>query len=233
MSKKIFFYLALLSLTAIFSCSKKDNKTVSTLAETPIAKAQYDASNYGIYKGVFVGSSGTIIIDISNTSAITATLKIGTTTYNFTTTQTITLNTASTIAFTSGSNSFTFSVDASGANPTITNLIIAGHPEAILLVVKETSTALVKCFEGTYSGSDAGTFNAVIYNNIFKALVKSTTTAGFDATADGAVVSNVISAGSVSTGETFTGTLTGNDFSGTWNNSLSGDNGTWNGTRTY
>lgn len=233
MTKTFFLSMLLMCSVTLFSCSKKDEKPNTVLTETPTAKVQYDASNFGIYKGVFVGSSGTIVIDINNSGTISSTLKIGAKTYNFSTSQTIKENEASILTFTSGTDHFTFTVAASGANPSISDLVISGHVDAILLVVKETSTALVKCFEGTYNGSDAGILNAVIYNNKFTALVKSTTTVGFDAVAEGTVKDNKINAGSVSSGETFNGTLTGNDFVGNWDNSLSGDSGTWKGTRTY
>lgn len=101
------------------------------------------------------------------------------------------------------------------------------------MVVKETSLAIVKCYEGAFSGGDNGIFNAVIYNNKLKALVKSTT-ANANFIAEGIVVNNVtISAGSVSSGSTFSGMLSGNTFAGTWNDTQAVLKGTFTGTRTY
>ena len=231
--KSISLFLILLTLI-LNSCSKSDDEvtTQDNLSQVPIAKSQYDNSNFGIYKGVFVGSSGIIIININNDNTLTSKLIINGTTYIFTTTQTIQQNQTTTINFVSGSNSFTFSVSANGSNPTFTNLIINGHPNAAIIAVKETSTTLVKCYEGIYSGSETGIFNALIYGNVIKSLVKSSTNSNYSA--NGSVNNNQISTiGNVSSGATFNGTLNGNRFSGTWNNTQYNLNGTWTGNRTY
>ena len=70
---------SLLTLLSILSCSNSDSNGDSNqyLSQVPLAKSQYDNSNFGIYKGVFIGSSGTIILDLSNsTNSFTATLII-------------------------------------------------------------------------------------------------------------------------------------------------------------
>jgi uncharacterized membrane protein len=231
---KIIF--SLLTLLSILSCSNSDSNGDSNqnLSQVPLAKSQYDNSNFGIYKGVFIGSSGTIILDLSNsTNSFTATLIIDGVTHNFITNQTIQQNQTTTINFVEGSNSFTFTVSANGSNPTITNLIINGHPNAALLVVKETSTVLIKCFEGTFSGTYSGTFNAVIYGNIIKAISRETPYSGIY-TNDGTVNNNQINAsGTSSSGAVFVGNLIGNNFSGTWSRTSDNANGTFTGVRTY
>jgi hypothetical protein len=228
MNKLIFLFFA---ATAFFSCKKSSDGTDNSLAETPVAKVAFDNSNYGIYKGVFVGSSGIIIVNINNNNTVSATLTVDNVTYNFTTTQTVQQGQATTVNFTSGVNSFTFTVSANGANPTITNLIVNGHPNAAILVVKETSTSLVKCFEGNYSGTESGIFNAVIYNAQIKGLAKS----GINTyTVDGTVSNNQINAGGVTSGgSVFVGTVSGNSIAGTWSNTAVGASGNWSGTRTY
>ena len=227
---------SLLILLLVLSCSNSDSNGDSnqTLSQVPSAKSQYDNSNFGIYKGVFIGSSGTIILDISNsTNSFTATLIIDGVTHNFITNQTIQQNQTTTINFVEGSNSFTFTVSLNGSNPIITNLIINGHPNAALLVVKETSTVLIKCFEGTYSGTYSGTFNAVIYGNIIKGIAKATSEVSV-VTADGTVNNNQINAaGNTSSGAVFVGNLSGNTFSGTWSRTSDNANGTFTGVRTY
>ena len=227
---------SLLILLLVLSCSNSDSNGDSnqTLSQVPSAKSQYDNSNFGIYKGVFIGSSGTIILDISNsTNSFTATLIIDGVTHNFITNQTIQQNQTTTINFVEGSNSFSFTVSANGSNPTITNLIINGHPNAALLVVKETSSVLIKCFEGTYSGTYSGTFNAVIYGNIIKGIAKATSEVSV-VTADGTVNNNQINAaGNTSSGAVFVGNLSGNTFSGTWSRTSDNANGTFTGVRTY
>ncbi|MBY0480098.1 MAG: hypothetical protein K2Q21_01985 [Chitinophagaceae bacterium] len=233
MSKIKFLSFLLFAAVTLFSCAKKDVVPSTTLMDTPTAIAQYDASNYGIYKGVFVGSSGIIVIDISNQGKILATLIIEGKTYAYTTTQTILPNQVTSLTFVNGNDHFNFSVASNGTNPTITNLVISGHVDPAIMVVKETSLAIVKCYEGTFSGGDNGIFNAVIFNNKLKALVKSTT-ANSNFIAEGTVVNNVtISAGSVSSGSTFSGMLSGNTFTGTWNDTQAVLKGTFTGTRTY
>src|SRR5882762_6264149 len=66
-----------------FSCSKsKDSNkapayTCTTCKTTPDAVAANDASNKGIYKGIIIGSSGTIKFDLANSgTTLTATLTI-------------------------------------------------------------------------------------------------------------------------------------------------------------
>lgn len=226
-------YPLLFAALMMLSCSKNNDNDGNSLAETPTAKAQYDNSNYGIYKGVFVGSSGVIIVDINNNSTISATLIVDGVTYNFTTTQTVQQGQPTTINFTSGANSFTFTVSANGTSPVITNLVINGHPSAAILVVKETSTSLVKCFEGNYSGNETGIFNCVIYTNTIKGLSKSTANNIY--VIDGTVTNGQINAtgsGSTSGGATFVGAVSGNSTSGTWTTGV-GFGGTWSGTRTY
>lgn len=226
---KIFFLFFI--ATAFFSCSKS-GKDDNSLTETSVAKALFDNSNFGIYKGVFVGSSGIIIVDLNNTNTVSATLVVDGVTYNFTTAQTVQQGQPTTLNFTSGTNSFTFTVSANGANPMITNLIVNGHPNAAILVVKETSTSLVKCFEGNYSGTESGVFNAVIYTTQIKGLSKSSTNIIY--TIDGTVSNNQINAGGVTSGGSlFVGTMSGNSISGTWSNTGAGASGNWTGARTY
>ena len=226
--------ITLIGFTFLESCSNSDSSNNNqNLTQTPQAKSQYDNINLGLYKGVIVGSSGTIVLDISNSSSsIFATIIIDGVVHNFITNQTLQPNQNTTLNFVEGSNSFIFTVASNGGNPVITNLLITGHPNASILVVKETSLILVKCFEGTYNGDDSGIFNAVIYGNIIKALVKSSDNS--ISTAAGTIENNQINAnGNVTTGATFTGALNGNNFSGTWTNTFEGMSGNWNGTRTY
>lgn len=55
MTKKIILSTFIFTVLTIFSCSKKDTPTNNNLTDTPAAKARYDATNFGIYKGVFDG----------------------------------------------------------------------------------------------------------------------------------------------------------------------------------
>lgn len=223
--KKLFFTLILGTL--FLSCSS-DDSSGPTLSDTPDAKAQYDNSNYGIYKGVFVGSTGTILLNINNEGILSATLTIDGTTKTYTTTETVTEGTTiNNLTFTNGSSSFDFSTDATGMFPTVTAINISGHPNARIAVVKEYSDSLVKCYVGTFSGDDSGTFNLIIEGNEIGGLAKSV---GDDASINlsGTLTGNNLAG--VFEGGAFVGTKNNNNISGTWNNTLS-ESGSWSGTR--
>lgn len=155
------------------SCKKdKEENTPYTCAactRTPEALAANDASTKGIYKGVVIGSSGTISFDIANNgSTITAKMIIDGVTVNLTSNVTWVAGQPYVADFTGTMNGspvvISFSVGLSGANPTVTSATIPGHPNAVLTVVKETSNSLIECFEGTYSTTapESGTFNIIL-----------------------------------------------------------------------
>ena len=219
--------LAVILGTLAFSCSS-DSSSSSSLSNTPEAKAMYDGSNYGIYKGVFVGSSGSVYININNDGTIFATLVIDGTTFNYTTTESATLNSIiSGLTFTNGTSSFDFNVDATGNFATISNISINGHPNASLYIIKEFSDAIVKCYVGTFNGDDAGVFNLIVSDGEINGLAKSNSDTESISLA-GLETSNVIT-GTFS-GGTFSGNVNNNSISGTWQNTLS-ESGSWSGTR--
>ena len=102
----LFIHLSLI----LNSCTKSDdNQTTPTnLSESPIAKPQFNNSNFGIYKGVFVGSSGIINVNLNNDNTISSTLIINGVTHNFTTNQTIKQGKTTLVNFINGSNSLSF-----------------------------------------------------------------------------------------------------------------------------
>ena len=178
MKKIILIALALCAHT-FFSCKKSSSNNnnsyiCASCVKTPEAKAEFNTSSKGIYKGILIGSSGTIKFDVANNStSIVAILTIDGTTVNltpsgsdwvvgqpFTSTFNGTLNGASV--------SIGFSVAAHGGDPTITSINIPGHPNAFITLIKESSDALVECFEGTYhtSKSEDGTFNILLSRSL-------------------------------------------------------------------
>ena len=199
-----------------------------------MANAAYDNSGFGIYKGVFVGSSGTIIININNenTQINSAIIVIDGLEYAYTNFTLPTQGEPFTLTFNHNGDSFDFSVDAFGTNPRVTNIIINGHPSAEIVIIKELSNALVECFTGNYSGSsgDNGVFNITISNGLISGMARSTVSnEGFSLS--GSVLSDGhINGGfSSSGGGLFSGTRSGNQISGTWNNPGAGDSGGWSG----
>ena len=213
---------------------QEPNIIIPNFVETPEASELFNTSNFGIYKGVFVGSSGIVLINLNNNNTISASLKIDGVNYIFSTNESITENQQTEINFTNNDNSFVFNVSSTGTDPEITNLSIQGHPNAETILVKETSERLTKVFEGTYNGidnDDAGVFNAIVSGSEMYVLAFSTMYSVFY-TANGSVNNENIT-GVTSTGTNFTGIIENDKMNGSWNNSQSNENGNWNAERSY
>lgn len=178
--KKSYFILPILSILILStSCSKDDDATAgnppyscSTCPLVPEALALHDNSAKGIYKGIFIGSTGTIHINIQNGSnIIEASLVIDGITIALTSTATFIEGEPFVAPFTGTFNgmpiSMTFQVGASGNNPTIITSDIPGHPNAVFQIFKETSTSLIEAFEGTFKvNNQTGIFNIVLSESI-------------------------------------------------------------------
>ncbi|MDB0039728.1 hypothetical protein N9F02_01205 [Polaribacter sp.] len=213
---------------------EEPNIIIPNFVETPEASELFNTSNFGIYKGVFVGSSGIVLINLNNNNTISASLKIDGVNYIFSTNESITENQQTEINFTNNDNNFVFNVSSTGTNPEITNLSIQGHPNAETILVKETSERLTKVFEGNYNGidnDDAGVFNAIVSGSEMYVLAFSTMYSVFY-TANGSVNNENIT-GVTSTGTNFTGIIENDKMNGSWNNSQSNENGNWNAERSY
>ena len=236
---KKFLVKTLLSITIIFaSCSENDPLiTINDSAEElPIALSQYDNSNYGIYKCVFVGSSGTILVNLNNNGVISVSLTIDGVNYPFTSTESITENEQTETTFTYQNNSFSFTVNADGSNPLITNVSIEGHPNASIIVVKENSSYVAQLYEGSYEGidqnNDQGTFNAIVFNGTVYILSKSSVY-GSSSYASGSVDGNMVS-GASSLGTIFSGNIENDEvMNGTWKITQTNEKGIWSLTRSY
>src|SRR5690554_5741523 len=168
--------LVLLSAGIAFnSCSeddgtqKTDTYTCDTCASTPDALPENDNSAKGVYKGIEVGSSGTLSIDIQNGSN---------TITGYMTLDGLSATLTSNVSYVDGQPyiapftgtydgnpvTITFSVAAGGGVPTVISSDIPGHPDAVFTIYKETSTSLIEAFEGAYSisGGESGTFNILL-----------------------------------------------------------------------
>lgn len=183
--KKISMLLCCLAINALLwtSCKKdtdapKNNDNpykCTTCTTTPDALAVNDGSSKGAYKGIVIGSTGTVKFSVQNgTDDITATLVIDGVTSTLTSSVAWVSGEPYIAPFTGTLNgqpvSITFSVQADGGSPVITSADIPGHPDAVFTLVKETSNALVECFEGTYttSKSESGTFNVLLSRTLGK-----------------------------------------------------------------
>jgi len=229
--KKI-FTLLLIGIFCIGCSSDSDSGSGTSLATTPSAKVEYDSSNFGIYKGVIIGSTGVITINIKNDGNLKATLVIDGVTSTYTSTGEVTLNQPITnLRFTNGSNTFDINVSANGNDIVVTDSNIENHLGATFNIVKEYSTDLVKCYQGTYTGTDDnGVFNIIIIDQDLYGLSRSNTFPESDTLfLNGDFIQNTISG--TFEGGTFSGSTSGNNISGTWQN-LSQETGTWTGQRT-
>ena len=229
--KKI-FTLLLIGIFCIGCSSDSDSDSGSSLATTPSAKAEYDSSNFGIYKGVIIGSTGVITINIKNDGNLKATLVLDGVTSTYTSTGEVTLNQPITnLRFTNGNNTFDINVSANGNDIVVTDSNIENHIGATFNIIKEYSTDLVKCYQGTYTGTnDNGVFNIIIIDQDLYGLSRSNTFPESDTLfLNGEFIQNTISG--TFDGGSFSGSTSGNNISGTWQN-LSQETGTWTGQRT-
>lgn len=233
---------------AVISCKKSDSNSnsnsssyqCSSCITTAEAKPANDAISKGVYKGVVIGSSGTIKFDIMNgDSTIKAYMVV----------DGVSVTLTASVAWASGSSyvspftgtmnsqpvSITFSVDANGGNPTVTSMSIPGHPNATLTIAKETSDNLIRCFEGvaTKNGStDSSTFDLMLSTSLksWKAQVRdhgATSSSTVSGTFDGTKLS--FDDGKNTSGSA---TLSGDVISGgTWKNDKA-ETGTWSAKRT-
>ncbi|QBZ96712.1 hypothetical protein [Flavobacterium sangjuense] len=220
-----------LILTFIFgavalSCSSDSSGT--SLSDTPDAKAQYDDSSFGIYKGVFVGSTGTVEVNVYNSGEAVATLTINGSSKTYTAAEKVAEDFAITgLTFVNGSNSFDFNVNGNGTSPSVSSINISGHANAKIDVIKELSNSLVKCYLGSFNGDSSGTFNIIIQGSFLYGLAKPSDDDS-SLFLDGDITGNNI-LGEFDNGA-FVGTVDGNRISGTWTNTLS-ESGSWSGNR--
>lgn len=168
----------LLAVMITFSCSKdsKDNDdddyTCTSCASAPVAVAANNTLTKGIYKGVLIGSTGTLIFDIQNTTnTITGTMVIDGKVVDLTCEAVeIDLSADFEASLTGTLNGYLviirFHIEKGGINPTIVEAVIPEHPDAVFLVAKETSDALLECYEGTYTitgdWTEEGTYNFLV-----------------------------------------------------------------------
>jgi hypothetical protein len=228
------------SITLLFStvlllstgCKKDSKKTDSdsykctSCVTTPEAVAANDASSKGIYKGIVIGSTGTIKFDIQNAgSTIKAYLTIDGSALELTSAITWEGTESYVAPFTGTLNgqavTILFSVDMNGSQPFIVSANIPGHPNAQFNIAKETSTALIECFEGTYHTTEPedGTFNILLSRALNKwgGIARKNGETEVD-DINGKIENNKL----IEDNETTVGTLTNDEING----SFKDDNGT-------
>jgi len=230
--------LIALLFISLFSACNDDPKPYqcTECTDAPEANASYDNTGQGIYKGVLIGSSGTVKFDIANNgTTISGEFVIDGTTVVLTGNGSYSPSTGFNGSFTGSLDGGTviipFTVTITGG-ATIGTPTIPGHPNVIFGIFKERSNQLVQAFEGTFSGDHVGTFNLVVRRGengagVWYAISRRTLDS-----------SNAYFEGQISaTGEltnggdtVITGSLKGDNVKGTYSNtSISG---AWTGKRT-
>lgn len=184
MKKTIFTAAVMLAAatTGFLSCKKDESNPnpsnpykCTSCVTTPDALPENDASSKGVYKGTVIGSSGTIKFSVQNGgNDITAVMVLDGTTVNLTSSVSWIDGAPYVAPFTGTMDgnpvTITFAVQADGSNPVITSADIPGHPNAVFTLQKETSNALLECFEGSYSTTkpETGTFNILLSRSLGK-----------------------------------------------------------------
>lgn len=228
--------LVLLFAGLIFTACSSDSNTPAgpTLSDTPTAKIQFNDTNFGIYKGIIVGPTGLITLNIKNDGFLNATVVLDGVSYLFTSDGAVTEGQDITdLVFTNGDKSFAVSISADGTDISETAINFPGYSSADILITKEYSDAQVTCYQGTYSGDLTGVFNFLAIGNYVY---------GISLGSDG--LNNYFIQGT-RTGNTLTGTyeepmgafsgsFTGTTASGNWQDTTpsSSDSGTWSSQRT-
>lgn len=217
----------LVAVAIIVGACGSDPAPTSAFKNSPDAKATEDTKSGGIYKGVIVGSSGFFAVVLqSGLKEIVLTLDGEKRTLTTTALDSWTSGEPiKNVVFTSGDWSATFSVGGAGIVPSVT-LSLAGHTGAQAVIIKELSTAVVRAYEGTYSGSESGTWNFVLQGPVLSGVSRTTSGSG-SSTFYGLVNGNDLTLQTPITGS---GTISGDSVNGTWQTDTS-TSGTWSGKR--
>lgn len=171
--KQVFFSVLISSILLFaYSCSKskepeKEKEKEETLAIHPDADAVHDEKSGGVYKGVIVGSTGTVKIILQH-DTISAEVTIDGET-KVMAPQNMPVGwtsgyTLDEVVFAADNWTLTFSVSTNGHHPYVSSISIPGHTDVAVHIVKEQSTTLVRAFEGSFGKTDSvfGTINFVL-----------------------------------------------------------------------
>lgn len=180
---------------------------------------------------MLIGSSGTIKVILQDgKSEVIVTIDGTTKTLASTTLGSWTSGQAlNNVLFSNGAWSINLTIDADGADPYIT-ASIPGHPDIVIIVAKETSTQLLKAYEGTFTGN-----GVAAPENSWNFLSNGSVVYGIHSDGSGST-ENVIGivngnsvSGSTTGGANYTGSFSGDNVSGTWTSST--NSGNWSGKR--
>jgi len=232
MKRIIYVIISGLILMGPVSCKKDDPAPSVTLPSTPEALAEHDTKSGGIYKATFATSSQSGHLKIvlqGGKKEIQVTF--GGSSRTLTTTGLDSWTSGQDIigvAFASGDWTMTITIVADGSSFDVNSINLGGVTSVNGALSKETSTALIKVYEGTYSGDDSGKWNFILQNGLINGLYAGGSGSdNFSGSVSGTTIA-------IATGGTVTasGTMSadGNTTSGNWTGSST--SGTWSGSRT-
>lgn len=218
----------LILVAALSACSSDSAvEPVSQYTSSPEAAAGEDTKSGGVYKGVIAGSTGIVKVVLQK-GVIEMKITLDGVSKTLTTTALASWTSGEPIKnvlFTIDDWQATFSVAINGANPGV-SLTIPGHANAEVVLLKETSKAIVRLFEGAYTGTESGTWNFVVkgaeLGGVSKSVDGLNTLLFF-----GLVNGNVITLDTIKG----SGTISGDNVSGTWEVPGSTSKGAWTGKR--
>lgn len=181
---------------AAVSCSKDSDNPQVQLAAKPEAEAAYNTQSGGVYKGVIIGSTGSIKIVLQGGKLVAEVTIDGVT-------KTLTANNLQSwtsgqaidsAAFVNGDWSIVFSVNADGTEAEVT-ATIPGHDDITVIVAKETSEHQILAYEGTYTvdtlltsnTEDSVAINSIGYEGTWNFISQDSKVAGIYRSVEGEI----------------------------------------------
>lgn len=165
-----FFFLVLAGSFLFTSCGNDETVYKCTsCVDFPEALPIHDSSGKGIYKGIVLGSSGTIKIEVANADdEIKGTLTLDGEAFELAPDNDNNTYDQGFAGYMRGSRFVAndiiiwFEVNASGTLYGAECITFPGHDPPDISIIKEFSDGLVEVFEGTFSGDESGNFNQLI-----------------------------------------------------------------------
>lgn len=172
------FYLLLILCCVFSNCTDDDNDTTMTttsttqLASKPEAKAMFDNSYKGIYKGIVIGNvSGTLYVDIMNDDNLWAKFQTDNhETYileNIPYAKEDNQSVPNFKKFRFGNENVLFDIkmDDTGNSILASNLKFYSDANSKICIEKEKSTSLIKCYTGRIESGDGSGFINFVSNS--------------------------------------------------------------------
>jgi len=237
--QKWFWILLLTPVIGLVSCEKENTPRLAKLGltDTSETKPYLDTTNFGIFKGVLTGTSGTIKITFNNgNNVMKAFIQLDSFQEELTCTQPYAVSELVVAALFEGScSSFTFTVDANGENASIDNIFVAGRINVFGVIAHEKSNQVVHCYESKFTGSQQGRFNFIRYGNRAQGIARNN--AGDTYVGKGLITGDIFKVNlynSATQVRIFQGGIegTGDYFSGSWLEEDGSLSGVFNGVRT-